>query len=95
MGGRYFLSREAHGLVHDTRQMSTRDRQSRRITKIAAKLGSRYHNFMNPPAKPPRMQRRVYDRLVEQWYSARNAFWDTLDSRFGARFKRLDLPKSI
>jgi hypothetical protein len=98
-GGRYFLSREAHGLVHDTRQMCTADRQSRRIDRIAARLGSPNHDFMNPPAKPPRMRRRVYDRLVERWYQARNTYWGTLNARLGTYvdtlIKRLDLPKSI
>ena len=82
-GGQCFLSREAYGLVHDTRQMSTRDRQSRRIVRIAARLGSPNHDFMDPPAKPPRMRRHTYDRLVERWYQARNAYWGTLNARLG------------
>jgi hypothetical protein len=38
LGGRCFLSREAYGLVHDTRQISRADRWSRAVTRIASKL---------------------------------------------------------
>src|SRR5947207_1491445 len=56
IGGRYFLSREAYGLVHDTRQMSSIDRSSWRVTRIACKLGEPNHDFLDPPEKPSRMR---------------------------------------
>ncbi len=52
LGGRRFLSREAYGLVHDTRQMSKAHRQSRRISRIAAKMGAPACDFSAPPNKP-------------------------------------------
>ena len=78
IGGRFFLSREAHGLVHDTRQMCSVHRQSRRISRIAGKLGVSDHDFLEPPEKPPRMRWRTYDRIVESWYEARAAYWKSL-----------------
>jgi hypothetical protein len=81
IGGRYFLSRKAYGLVHDTRQMSRIDRQSRRVTRIAGKLGEPNHDFFVPPEKPSRMRWQTYDRLVESWYAARNVYWQALDTR--------------
>src|SRR5262245_18698116 len=79
LGGRYFLSRQAYGLVHDTRQMSRRYRLSSRVTHIASKLGDRHHDFFKPPDKPHRMRWRTYERLVSRWYQARDKYWRTLN----------------
>jgi hypothetical protein len=78
LGGRRFKSRQAYGLVHDSRQMSKVTRQSRRITGIAAKMGAANADFMEPPERPLRMRWKTYARLVEQWYHARDAYWATL-----------------
>jgi hypothetical protein len=94
IGGRRFLSRQAYRLVHNTRQMSTAYRQSHRVNKISARLGSPDCSFLDPPGKPPRMRWQSYERLVAEWKHARDAYWDTLNrglvrrpwfkSRFGA-----------
>jgi hypothetical protein len=78
LGGRRFLSREAYGLVHDTRQMSRVGLLSNRVKRIAAKLGEPGHHFFGPPEKPPRMRWLTYDRLVDRWHHARDAYWDVL-----------------
>jgi len=79
LGGRRFLSRQAYSLVHDTRQMCRTSLLSRRITCVAEKLGQPSHHFYEPPEKPTRMRWRTYDRLVERWYKARDAYWATLN----------------
>jgi hypothetical protein len=81
IGSLRFLSREAHGLVHDTRQMCSCDRLSYGITRIAAQLGAPDHDFAEPPEKPPRMRWHTYDRLVDRWYDARAQFWAALERR--------------
>jgi hypothetical protein len=81
LGGRQFLSREGSGLVHDTRQMSRVDLLSRRVTRIAGRLGVPDGDFFEPPEKPPRMRWSTYDGLVDEWYQARNAYWGALDRR--------------
>ena len=82
MGGDRFLSRQAYRLVHDTKQMSTVYRRSAKVNRLAAKLGAPGNDFCEPPEKPLGMRWRTYDRLVERWYGARDAYWGILDASY-------------
>ena len=82
MGGDRFLSRQAYRLVHDTKQMSTVYRRSAKVNRLAAKLGAPGNDFCEPPDKPLGMRWRTYDRLVERWYGARDAYWGILDASY-------------
>src|ERR1017187_1815966 len=64
MGGDRFLSRQAYGLVQDTRQMSTSYRLSAKVNRLAAKLGAPGNDFCEPPGKPLGMRWRTYDRFA-------------------------------
>jgi hypothetical protein len=88
-GGDRFLSRQAYRLVHDTRQMSTSYRLSAKVNRIAAKLGAPGNDFCEPPEKPLGMRWRTYDRLVERWYGARDAYWGILDASDPRFFRRM------
>lgn len=81
IGGRHFLSRQAYGLVHDTRQMSMVCLLSKRVSRIAGQLGAPDCDFLEPPEKPIRMRWRTYDQFVSRWYRARDAYWSVLDRR--------------
>jgi hypothetical protein len=82
-GGGWFACRACCRLAYTSQQETPLYRSMRRARKIRARLGGSPSIFDPLPAKPSRMHRRTYQRLLAEAESADASLLTLMEVRFG------------